>query len=388
MKIFIISGETSGDIHGAELVRHIRRLSPKAEIYGIGGSQMEKEGMHLLFSCKQLAVVGFFEVISHIKPIFEAMRLCRRWLSQNRPDIVILIDYPGFNLKMAGFAKKLGLKVFYYISPQVWAWKQSRVKKIRKWVDQMAVILPFEENFLKMHGINAIFVGNPLLDVVKASIEKHFFLTALDLSPEKPTISILPGSRRSELKRMLPIFLDTIRILLQNIPDLQVILPLAPSISLEMTSGFTPDELRNRIKIVENSRNHGQASQQTYNAMAASDVVLLASGTVTLEAAILKRPMLVAYRISPFTYPLAKLLIKVRYASLVNLIAEKEIVPEFLQTLARPDLLAENLKILLTDAKERQAMQDGLEQVVKKLGEPEAALRAAVLALKLASVST
>lgn len=388
MKIFIIAGETSGDIHGAELVHHIREIAPNAEITGIGGAQMAKAGVTCLFSCEQLAVVGLFEVISHLKPIYEAMRLCKKWLKENMPDLLILIDYPGFNLKMAGFAKKMGIKVFYYISPQVWAWKQSRVKKLRDWVDELAVILPFEEPFLKEHGVNATFVGNPLVDVVFASEKKEAFLQRIGLSPDKNTISILPGSRRSEIKRMLPIFLDTVRILLNDLPELQIILPLAPSIPLAIPLGiineFMSNKLQKRITIVHNTHETGSASQQTYNAMAASDVLLLASGTATLEAGILGTPMLVAYKISPLTYPLAKLLIKVRYASLVNLIAGREVVPEFLQANARADLLAEKLKTLLKDASERQTMREELLDTAKKLGKSGAALRAAGLAVKLA----
>ena len=368
-KIFIIAGEVSGDLHGANLVKEIKALSPKASLYGIGGDEMSRQGVNLLFHCKDLAVVGLIEILAKLGSIIKAIRRTKKWLTTEKPDLLILIDYPEFNLMMAKHAKRAGIPVFYYISPQIWAWREGRVKKIRDCVDKMAVILPFEQQFYKKHGIDVEFVGHPLLDSVKVTTTPSDYLSSLGLDPERPVIGILPGSRHGEIARLMPIMMKSAQKIRQKRPDAQFLIPLAPNIShndLEI-----PTELN--VKLVSSNR---------YDAMAACDVLLAASGTVTLEAGLLGVPTVVTYKISPLTHILAKFLIKVKYASLVNLIANQEIFPEFIQDKARPELLSKAILELLQPERAAWVRQQ-LEQVRKKLGKPGAAKRAAKSALNL-----
>jgi len=371
LKILVIAGEASGDLHGADLIKEIKALRHDAQIYAIGGDLIKAQGATLLFHCKNLAVVGLVEILASAWPILKAIRETQKWLKEEKPDILILIDYPEFNLMMAKFAKKIGVPVFYYISPQIWAWREGRVKKIRSRVDKMAVILPFEKDFYKKHGMDVEFVGHPLLDLVKASTNRKDFLQYLGLSPNKPVIGILPGSRHGEIARLGPIMLETALKIKEQKPEAQFLLPLAQNIKEQALE--LPQVLD--VKITRGS---------SYDAMAACDVLLAASGTVTLEAGLLGVPTVVTYKISPLTHRLARFLIKVRYASLVNLIAGKEVFPEFIQDKARPDLMAQAVLELLRPEQALRIQQE-LNVIKKKLGKPGAASRAASLALALTS---
>jgi len=369
LKIFVIAGEASGDLHGANLIKEIRALRNDAQIYAIGGDMMETQGASLLFHCRDLAVVGLIEILASAKPILKAIRETKRWLREERPDLLILIDYPGFNLMMAKYAKKIGIPTFYYISPQLWAWREGRVKKIKSYIDKMAVILPFEKDFYKKHGIDVEFVGHPLLDIVKTSTNRTVFLRRLNLDSNKPTIGILPGSRHSEIARLGPIMVETALKIKSKRPEVQFLLPLAPDIKkkeLNLPQGLD-------VKITRGC---------SYDTMAACDVLLAASGTVTLEAGLLGIPTVVTYKISPLTHRLARFLIKVQYASLVNLIAGKEVFPEFIQDKAKPDLLANAVLNLLRPEQAGKIRQE-LSLIKQQLGEPGAASRAAKLAIDL-----
>lgn len=381
-RIFIIAGEASGDLHGAGFMRAMMKLCPNVEFLGIGGVKMLDAGLKPVFLNEELAVVGLFEILAHARPIFHAIRNAMRVLKDVRPDLLVLIDYPGFNLFMARYAKRLGIPVFYYISPQVWAWRKGRVRKMRRFIDKLAVILPFEEEFFRANGIDAHFVGHPLMDVVRPSLSKDAFCKVIGLDPARKIIGLLPGSRRGEVQRMLPVFLQTAAMMQQRISGCQFVLVVAPNLSRHWIESMIAKERSSHpipnIHMVEG---------QTYDAMAASDLLLLTSGTVALEAAILGVPMLVAYRLSPMTYYLAKLMVSVKFMSLVNLIAGKEIVPEFLQHEASPDHLSEKAILLLQDAGLRQEMLKGLAEVVDQLrcdveGEG-AAMKAARLALEM-----
>jgi lipid-A-disaccharide synthase len=383
-KVFIIAGEASGDLHGAGLMRAMKSLRPEVEFLGIGGSQMVEAGLHPVFLNNELAVVGLFEIMSHVRPILKAVRQAMHALKQERPNLLVLIDYPGLNLFMARYARHLGIPVFYYISPQVWAWRRGRIKKMRRLIDKLAVILPFEEDFFRSNGLNAHFVGHPLLDVVRPSMSREAFCESAGLVPGRDIVGILPGSRRGEVQRMLPIFLQTAALIQHDLPKCQFVLPVAPSLSRTWVEECIARERQANPRIPEISI----VERQAYDAMAASSLLLLASGTVTLEAAILRIPMLVAYRVSGMTYQLARRIVHVKFMSLVNLIADREIVPEFLQHEATPERLSEAGLFLLKDKKRRQDMLNGLNEVVSQLkvggqGQEGAAMQAARLALDM-----
>lgn len=383
-KIFIIAGEASGDLHGAGLMLAMKSLCPDVEFLGIGGPKMVEAGLNPVFLNNELAVVGLFEILSHVKPILKAVRQAMHALKQERPNLLVLIDYPGLNLFMARYARHLGISVFYYISPQVWAWRRGRIRKMRRFIDKLAVILPFEEEFFRSHGLNAYFVGHPLLDVVRPSVSREVFCESAGLKPSKEIVGILPGSRRGEVQSMLPVFLQTAALIQRDLPECQFVLPIAPGLSRAWVEECITRERQANphipaISIVE---------RQTYDAMAASSLLLLASGTVTLEAAILRIPMLVAYRVSSMTYHLARRIVHVKFMSLVNLIAGRDVVPEFLQYDATPERLSELGLLLLKDEKRRQDMLNGLNEVVSQLksdkqGVGGAALQAARLVLDM-----
>ncbi len=394
MQVFVIAGEASGDLHGSNLIRALKSRLPQARFVGIGGPKMEEAGLELLFPSSDLAVVGVVEVIGHIRPILKAFGRTTAWLRKERPDLLILIDYPEFNLQVAGRAKKLGIPIFYYISPQVWAWRQGRVKKLRRLVDRMAVILPFEKAFFRSRGMEVTFVGHPLLDVVKAEVSKTEFCRETGLNPERPIVGLVPGSRKSEISRLFPVMAGAAERIFQDRQDVQFVVPLAPSLdpgilesfNCPITISFATDP--HRQLQTEKSLNHPiirVVQGQTYDAIAASDLILAASGTVTLEAAILGTPMVVTYKVSLITCLLGKCLIKVPFASLVNLVAGRQVVTEIIQQDVTPERLSQEALSLLRDDAGRENMIKDLKEVKNALGGSGAAERAADLAMELIS---
>jgi lipid-A-disaccharide synthase len=374
--IFVIAGEASGDLHGAGLVRALKDRLPGARFAGIGGPKMQEAGLDLLFPSSQLAVVGLVEVFSHLRPILNAFRRTVNWLRKERPDLLILIDYPDFNLLVAGKAKRLGIPVFYYISPQVWAWRRGRVRKIRRLVNRMGVILPFEEDFFRRYGMEVDFVGHPLLDCVEGTVPRREFRECLGLDSACTLVGFLPGSRHGEISRMFPIMAVAARRILDERPDIRFVVPLAPSFDRSILESLTPRgcSLGDSLKTV-----HGR----TYDAMAAADLLVAASGTVTLEAAILGVSMIVTYKVSPLTHFLGRRLIRVPYVSLVNLVAGREVVPEILQDEATPERIAREVLSLLKDGDRRDAMVKDLGRVRAALGTPGAANRAAGICVEI-----
>jgi lipid-A-disaccharide synthase len=380
VQVFVIAGEASGDLHGSNLIHALKSRLPQAKFVGIGGPKMEEAGLELLFPNSDLAVVGVVEVIGHIRPILRAFCRTTAWLRKEKPDLLILIDYPEFNLLVAGRAKKLGIPIFYYISPQVWAWRQGRVKKLRRLVDRMAVILPFEEAFFRSRGMEVSFVGHPLLDVVKAEVSKIKFCKKAGLNPERPIVGLVPGSRKSEISRLFPVMAGAAERIFQDRQDIQFVVPLAPSLD--------PGILESLNHQITKSPNHPiiwVVKGQTYDAIAASDLILAASGTVTLEAAILETPMVVTYKVSPVTCFLGKFLIKVPFASLVNLIAGRRVVTEIIQQDVTPERLSQEALSLLRDDAGRENMIKDLKEIKNALGGSGAAERAADLAMELIS---
>jgi lipid-A-disaccharide synthase len=373
-RIMMVAGEASGDLHGANLVRSLRRHIPDLSISGMGSSEMKKQGVEILYDAAKMGVVGLSEVLTHLGDIRLAMRTLEEGLRSNRPDLLILIDYPDFNLILAGKAKKLGIPIFYYISPQVWAWRSGRVKKISKRVDRLAVILPFEQEFYKRHGMEVDFVGHPLMDWVRVSEPRDSFLRRHAIDPAATIIGLLPGSRRKEIASLLPVFLEAAKILAEEVEQPVFLLPLAPTLSqAELEShGLASSPLD--IRVISDNR---------YDLMASCRAVMTASGTATLELAILGVPMAVCYRISPLTYFLGRRLIKVEFASLVNLVAGRRVVPELLQDDASPKAISDALRPLLCESEKYEGVRLELAEVRDRLGGPGASERTAQIVLEM-----
>lgn len=376
VKIMIVTGEASGDLHGANLLRALRARIPGLQACGMGGDELASAGMEILFDAAKVAVVGIFEVLPHLPEIFRAQRLLRRRLRTDRPDLLILIDLPDFNLMLAKCAKAIGVPVFYYISPQVWGWRSGRVQTIKQRVDKLGVILPFEEEFFRRHGVDAEYVGNPLLDSVRIAEERTTYLARHGLTAATTCIGLLPGSRKREIASLLPVFLAAARLMQAQSPGrLAFFLPQASTITardLEQAGLAACQDLD--IRIVREDR---------YSMMAACDAVMAASGTVTLELAILQVPMVVCYRLSPLTYRLAKMLVKLDHFSLANLIAGYTAVPELLQDEVTAARIAGELMALLTTPARMHSMKEALRGIKDKLGGAGASARAAEVALRL-----
>jgi len=376
-KIMIVTGEASGDLHGANLVRALRELDHDLSFSGMGGPELEKNGVRILFPAEKVSVVGIFEVFSHLFDILQAQRILRRELRENPPDLLVLIDLPDFNLLLARVAKKLGIPVFYYIAPQVWAWRTGRVKQIAQRVDKLGVILPFEEQFFKERGVASEYVGHPLLDSVQTTSTREEFCETYKINRNSFLVGLLPGSRKREILSLLPDFLAAGRELYQNLDKpLVFLLPLAPTLSESdlQVAGLAEFAKDLDIRIIR---------EQRYDMMSACDAVVAASGTVTLELAILQRFMVVTYRLSPLTYRIAKRLVKLPYFSLVNLIGGRDIVTELLQEEVTPARIAVELQKLLTDDAVRDAMTEGLGEVRERLGGPGASQKAAAVVYKM-----
>ena len=374
-EVMIVTGEASGDMHGANLIKAMKDLSPGLSVSGMGGSALISQGMHPLYDAAKLSVVGLSEVFSHLGDIRAARRILIEHLTENRPALLILIDLPDFNLMLAAKAKELNIPVFYYISPQVWAWRSGRVRKIKDLVDRMAVILPFEKEFYKKRGVDVDFVGHPLLDELEAPSGRDQILSDLGISGNSKIIGLLLGSRKKEISSMLPTFLDAARLVKKEIGQAVFLLPLAPTLQEEDLDEYDLKGSGLDIRLTRDNR---------FNVMAACDTVIAASGTVTLELGILQVPMVVSYRVSPLSYFLGRRFIKVDYASLVNLIAGREVVRELLQSEATPEKISREILKILNDDDYRQEMIKGLKEVAEKLGQPGASVRAAKAALSIA----
>ncbi len=379
--VMIIAGEASGDLHGANLVRAMHAMRSELTFSGMGGKELIAAGVDVLFEAKKIAVVGIAEVFTHLPDILAARKILRNALKEERPTLLILIDFPDFNLMLAKFAKKLGIPVFYYITPQVWAWRPGRVKTIRERVDTVGVILPFEEEFFRNHGLDAEYVGHPLLDSVVRTMDREEFCRMKNIEADSLCIGLLPGSRKKEIAALLPTLLQTAQNLQkQNTTQKKMVflIPVASTISEAEIRENGLDEYGSGldIRLIKENR---------YDMMAACDVAVVVSGTVTLELALLDTPMVVIYKFSNITYRIGKLLVNkdLKYFSLVNLIGGKEIVPELLQEEVNPLRIEQELGNILFDRERREDMLQGLRGVRQKMGTPGASKRAADLALRL-----
>jgi lipid-A-disaccharide synthase len=357
MRYYIIAGEASGDLHGSNLIKALHSKDAQADIRCWGGDRMQAAGANVVKHYRDLAFMGFVEVIGHLRTILNNIAFCKKDITAYQPDVLILIDYPGFNLRMAAWAKKQGFKVVYYISPQVWAWKENRVKKIKQYVDKMLVILPFEVAFYQQWNYPVKYVGHPLVEVIND--EKNNVPTTT-LS-NKPIIAILPGSRKQEIQLKLPIMLRMV----QHFPQYQFVVAQAPS---------QPDSLYQDI--IQNN-NVLLANNQTYNLLKQATAAIVTSGTATLETALFGVPQVVCYKGNPLSYFLAKQLVKVKYISLVNLIMDKLVVTELIQNMLNETQLKQSLERLLNDEAYKNELKQDYATLWHKLGDSPASETAA-----------
>jgi lipid-A-disaccharide synthase len=371
-KVIIVTGEVSGDIYGGLLAAEIHAHDPAIQISGVGGERMRGAGVETFLDSEDLSVVGFWEAITRLGRLHSALRSVKRHIRERKPDLLILIDYPGMNLRLAMYAKKLGIKVMYYVSPQVWAWGRNRVKIIKRNVDKMVVILPFEVDFYKAQGVDVTYVGHPLIDIVKTGLDKASFFAAMELAVDGRLITLMPGSRPQEIKNHMAPLLETAGHLAKVFPDVRFVVVSLPA--------FT-DALR--AEVAAYGADVRVTSKYGYEALKYCDLAIACSGTATLEAALLETPMIVIYKLAVFSWAVGRLIVKVPYISLANLIAGKQVVPEFLQSDVDPGTLAQEAGILLTDCDRRDRMIRELTAVREKLGPGGASTRAALEALSL-----
>jgi lipid-A-disaccharide synthase len=365
-KILLVAGEVSGDLHGSYLVEAIHRIDPEIQFFGVGGEGLKRVGMRLLHHSQSLSVVGITEVFVKLKSILKALRTLKRSLERENPDLVILIDFPDFNLRLAKIAHRKGIPILYYISPQVWAWRPGRVKLIARLVKKMVVLFPFEVPLYEAAGVDVEWVGHPLLDIVKPSLSKEMAFQQFGLDPGRRTIGLLPGSRIHEIERLLPSLLASAQLLQEEIPDLQFVIPLAPGISrATLLSRMNPISVP--VKLVEGF---------TYDVMNLCELLITASGTATLEAAILGKPMIIIYKVSFSTYWIGRALVRVNHIGLPNLVAEKEIALELIQKDVNPQRIVEEALRILRNPLLSRKMTESMGEVRHKLGEPGAAERA------------
>ena len=364
----IIAGEASGDMHGAQLVRAMKALDGDLDFFGIGGNALREAGVDVRIDNASIAVVGFSEVFSKLNLLVRALRQARQDLKRLRPALLILIDFPDFNLMVAAAAKKLGIPVLYYISPQIWAWRTRRVRKIKRLVDHMVVIFPFEVDFYKRWDVPVTFVGHPLLDSDHGAGRKH------RVSSKAGTlVGLLPGSRHEEVARLLPTMVRAAEILSQRIAGIRFAVPVAASIRMDVVESMAQGSPA-KISILSN---------RLPDVLDEAALVITASGTVTLEAAIAGTPMIVVYKMSSLSYWLARYLVRVKHIGLANLVAEKPIVPELIQHAASPEEIAGRALKMIKDEKGLEQMRFELRQVAERLGAPGASRRAAEVALEL-----
>ncbi|MCP9770021.1 lipid-A-disaccharide synthase [Lacihabitans sp. LS3-19] len=364
MKYFIIAGEKSGDMHAANLCEEIFRNDDSAEIIGWGGESMEAQGVKVLKNYRELAFMGFLEVIKNLFTILGFLKLAKKQILDFQPDILILVDYAGFNLKIAKWAKKENFKIAYYIAPKAWAWQESRAKLLQKYVDLVLVIFPFEKPFFENYGIKTVFVGNPLFDQIRYFEKEQDFKERNGLN-QKPIIALLPGSRKQEIEKMLSQMSE----LAKNMPEFQWLVAGVSDFDAEFYYSFG-----NEFKLIFN---------KTYDILSIATAAVVTSGTATLETALFKVPQVVVYRTSNFSYQIAKRLVKIKYISLVNLVGEKAVVKELIQDEYSIENTKAELEKLIFDNKYRENQLMEYDRIIKKLGTAGASKNAAIEILKI-----
>jgi lipid-A-disaccharide synthase len=371
-RIFIVTGEASGDLHGANLAGAIRALRPDAELVGVGGSRMQAAGVALLPGIRRVDTMGVSLGAAHLRAGLHNLLTLARYLWRTTLDAVVFIDHPGINLRLARVAKWAGHRVIYYITPQVWAWAPIRMRLIRRRVDHAVVILPFEEALYRQAGVRCTFVGHPLLDEVAPSYDRDGLRRRFSLDAAAPVVGLLPGSRESEVRALFPAMLQAAAIIARRHPGAQFVVAQAPSIREDLLRALS-EAASVPVRLVQ---------QQASEVMAASDVLLVASGTATLQAAVIGTPMVLAYRTTWLTYRLARMLVRINWIGLVNIVAGRSLVTELIQHDATPERMSEEACRLLGDRQAADRMKAELRKVREALGSPGASRRAAEVVLK------
>jgi lipid-A-disaccharide synthase len=365
MRVMMIAGEASGDLHGSGVVRELKRRKPECDIFGIGGDKMRAAGMELVYHVRELSVMGFWEVIQHLPLLRSVERTLAALLIARRPDVLVLIDYPGFNLRFAQTARKQGIRIVYYISPQVWAWNSGRVRKMKGVVDKMLVVFPFEVDIYRKEGVDVEFVGHPLLEVLNEPQAKPEFCKRYGFDEEKPIVGLFPGSRRQEIERIFPAMIGAARLLNTQL-GAQIAVGVASVLELSFVKSFLRDDFP--VQLIQNA---------TYDVMKNSDVALVTSGTATLETACFQTPMVVVYKTSWLTYVIGRFLVRIKNIGLVNIVAGKQLVPELLQSAVNPRRLGSEVAAMLENESRRKEISKNLSLVKEKLGTFGASARVA-----------
>ncbi len=363
MRYYMIAGERSGDLHGGNLAKALKTYDPSLEMRGFGGEYMTESGVDVTVHYKNMALMGMVEILMNLKKISRYTKQCKDDILLFNPDVIILIDYGGFNLRIAKWAKRNNIKVFYYIPPKVWAWYQSRAWQLKKCVDKLFTILPFEKEFFKKFDWDVDYVGNPVLDAVKAHNVDATFLTRHRINSDASLIAVLPGSRKQELQQIIP----TIAAIVTKNPSLQFVVAAVKNLNEVL---YEPLSMLSNVKFV---------FEETYDLLTHAKAAIVTSGTATLETALFRVPQIVVYKTSYLTYQIVKRLIKVQFISLVNLIATKEVVKEMIQEIATPENISHELNMLLNNQSYRKEMLDGYDQIIKTLDTGSASENAAKL---------
>ncbi len=388
-KILVVAGEASGDGHAARVIAAIREQEPRAEFFGIGGEAMAAQGVRLLLHASDLAVVGLSEVVSRLGVVLRALREVGRALKTERPDLAILVDFPDFNFWVARLARFYRVPVMYYISPQVWAWRTYRVRTIARLVDRMVVIFPFEADFYRERGVPVTHVGHPLMETLPILVDRRALLAQWGLDPARLTVALLPGSRAGEIERHLPVMLAAAALIRRAIPQCQFLLPLASTVPAELVEEMVAESYEEQpppavqgpagapvphLKIIPG---------QSYEALTAAHLAVVASGTATVEAALAGTPTVIVYKVSPLTFRVARSLVRVDHVGMANLLAGERLFPELIQDDFTPARLAKEVLGLIGDRERLAAIRRGLARVITRLKGPGASARAAQVALEL-----
>lgn len=369
--IFIVCGEASGDLNASNLVKAIKQINPQTRFSCVGGDFLRKEGAEIIYNIKSLSVMGFFDVLKKLPAFFGLKKIVLDRIKQEKPNAIILVDFSGFNLRLAK-AINNSIPIIYYVSPQVWASRAGRIETIKKLISKMVVLFKFEEDFYKKFNMNVDFAGHPLIDIVKPSQERNEFLKQAGLSQQKLTIALLPGSRKQEIRKILPIMLKSALLITKNFPEAQFIIAKSPQVDWAIYNELIK-KFNLKLKIIEG---------KTYDCLNASDFVLVCSGTATLETAIMQKPFLIIYKMSLLNYLLYRPQVKLPYIGMVNIVAGKKVIPEFIQFKAKPKEIAAETVRLLKNPVQLQQIKDELTQVKSSLGESGASLRAAKIIIE------
>ncbi len=371
-KILIVAGEASGDLHASCLVEQIRKLNPRIKFFGLGGEKLQKQGVELYCNIVELAVIGIVEVLKNLKKFHNIFKGLLKKVDEEKPDLAILVDYPGFNLRLAKELKKRNIPVIYYISPQIWAWGQKRIKDIKKNITHMITVFDFEEKLYKENGVNASFVGHPLTKSIKINLSKDEFMRKFGLDKDKLTLSLLPGSRDKEVKTLLPIMLGAAKLINRTLPHTQFII---------LRSTTVKEEIFNTI-IKKYGLETRLISNMAHEGLNASDFAIVASGTATLETAIIGIPMAIVYKVSLLTWLFVKSVIKIPYIGLVNVVLQKNFIREFIQFDAKPKKIASYVCSTLNSQAEITKIKKELSGVKTLLSQKDASFEAALIVYK------